>query len=131
MSINADDFFRIDRLARVLFPLSFTIFNILYWLSYSQSEVVFNWDDHQLLGNNRKNVLCDSNCPQCFQVIRSYLKLTLTMLFNSEIIVNKTSFQATHNDTSDSADHPSKRVKLYCLEFLRNDKIWLMFFHQV
>ena len=27
---------RIDRTARLMFPLSFTAFNILYWLSYSQ-----------------------------------------------------------------------------------------------
>ena len=50
-----------------MFPLSFTAFNILYWLSYSQvscktiyiyivgqilfinqGEVTFNWDDHRL-----------------------------------------------------------------------------------
>jgi len=39
---------RIDRMARLMFPLSFTAFNILYWLSYSQGEVTFTWDDHKL-----------------------------------------------------------------------------------
>jgi len=39
---------RIDRIARLMFPLSFTGFNIVYWFSYSQGEVTFNWDDHRL-----------------------------------------------------------------------------------
>ena len=38
----------IDRIARLMFPLSFTAFNILYWLSYSQGEVTFTWEDHKL-----------------------------------------------------------------------------------
>ena len=33
-----------------MFPLSFTAFNILYWVSYSQGEVIFNWNDHKLTG---------------------------------------------------------------------------------
>ena len=41
---------RIDRMARLMFPLSFTAFNILYWVSYSQGEVIFNWNDHRLSG---------------------------------------------------------------------------------
>lgn len=39
---------QIDRFARLMFPLSFMAFNILYWLSYSGGEVSFNWDDHKL-----------------------------------------------------------------------------------
>ena len=31
---------RIDRIARLMFPLSFTAFNILYWLSYSQVKIL-------------------------------------------------------------------------------------------
>ena len=31
---------RIDRTARLMFPLSFTAFNILYWLSYSQVTII-------------------------------------------------------------------------------------------
>ena len=34
MIVNSSS--RIDRTARLMFPLSFTAFNILYWLSYSQ-----------------------------------------------------------------------------------------------
>ena len=45
---------RIDRMARLMFPLSFTAFNILYWVSYSQGEVIFNWNDHRLNGQYRK-----------------------------------------------------------------------------
>ena len=41
---------RIDRMARLMFPLSFTAFNILYWVSYCQGEVIFNWNDHRLTG---------------------------------------------------------------------------------
>ena len=32
------------------------------------------------------------------------------MIFNSEIILNKKSFQAIHNDNSDSADQQSKTL---------------------
>ena len=35
-----------------MFPLSFTAFNILYWVSYSQGEVIFNWNDHKLTGGD-------------------------------------------------------------------------------
>ena len=45
---------RIDRISRLMFPLSFTAFNILYWVSYSQGEVIFNWNDHRLTGQSRK-----------------------------------------------------------------------------
>ena len=55
---------RIDRVARALFPLSFTVFNIVYWLSYFQVEPsikgvftsvfqtdnMFDWADHKLVG---------------------------------------------------------------------------------
>ena len=54
---------RIDKVARTFFPLSFTVFNIVYWLSYFQvawgivvlipvlqSDNMFDWSDHKLIG---------------------------------------------------------------------------------
>ena len=38
MIVNSSS--RIDRTARLMFPLSFTAFNILYWLSYSQVTII-------------------------------------------------------------------------------------------
>ena len=33
-----------------MFPLSFATFNIIYWLSYNQGGVIFDWADHRLSG---------------------------------------------------------------------------------
>ena len=42
---------KIDSVARILFPLSFGLFNITYWYSYFQAQKPFDWDDHWLKGN--------------------------------------------------------------------------------
>ena len=42
---------RIDSVARILFPLSFGLFNVTYWYSYFQGQKPFSWDDHMLKGN--------------------------------------------------------------------------------
>jgi len=41
---------RIDSVARILFPLSFGLFNITYWYSYFQAQKPFDWNDHMLKG---------------------------------------------------------------------------------
>ena len=41
---------RIDSVARILFPLSFGLFNITYWYSYFHAQKPFDWDDHMLKG---------------------------------------------------------------------------------
>ena len=41
---------RIDSAARILFPLSFGLFNFAYWYSYLSSHKAFTWDDHVLKG---------------------------------------------------------------------------------
>ena len=41
---------RIDSVARILFPLSFGLFNITYWLSYFHPQKPFEWTDHMLKG---------------------------------------------------------------------------------
>ena len=41
---------RIDSVARMLFPLSFGLFNMAYWYSYFQAQKPFDWGDHMLKG---------------------------------------------------------------------------------
>ena len=41
---------KIDSAARILFPLSFGLFNFAYWYSYLSSHKAFTWDDHVLKG---------------------------------------------------------------------------------
>jgi len=41
--------------ARVLFPLSFLLFNLAYWHSYFQQQRDFDWDDHALKGEQKDN----------------------------------------------------------------------------
>ena len=41
---------RIDSVARILFPLSFGLFNVTYWYSYFHAHKPFDWDDHMLKG---------------------------------------------------------------------------------
>ena len=41
---------KIDSAARILFPLSFGLFNFAYWYSYLSSHKAFTWDDHMLKG---------------------------------------------------------------------------------
>ena len=42
---------KIDSVARILFPLSFGLFNFAYWYSYFQGQKPFDWEDHVLSGN--------------------------------------------------------------------------------
>ena len=49
---------KIDAVARILFPASFGLFNIMYWLSYFHPQKPFEWTDHMLKGNFRS---------QCFK----------------------------------------------------------------
>eukprot|EP00095_Tigriopus_kingsejongensis_P005854 maker-scaffold697_size109876-snap-gene-0.21 protein:Tk05854 transcript:maker-scaffold697_size109876-snap-gene-0.21-mRNA-1 annotation:"hypothetical protein EAI_01700" len=42
---------KIDSVARILFPLSFGLFNLAYWHSYFQAQAPFDWEDHPLKGN--------------------------------------------------------------------------------
>ena len=49
---------KIDAVARILFPVSFGLFNITYWLSYFHPQKPFEWTDHMLKGNFRS---------QCFR----------------------------------------------------------------
>ena len=44
---------KIDAVARILFPASFGLFNIMYWLSYFHPQKPFEWTDHMLKGNFR------------------------------------------------------------------------------
>ncbi|XP_023322271.1 gamma-aminobutyric acid receptor alpha-like [Eurytemora carolleeae] len=39
---------RIDIVSRALFPFSFLCFNILYWISYFQGQIHFDWKHHDL-----------------------------------------------------------------------------------
>ena len=43
---------RIDSMARILFPLSFGLFNLTYWYSYFHAQKPFDWDDHMLKGKS-------------------------------------------------------------------------------
>ena len=47
---------KIDSVARILFPLTFSLFNLTYWFSYFQSQKEFDWINHELKGNNNINV---------------------------------------------------------------------------
>ena len=48
---------KIDSVARIVFPLSFGLFNITYWYSYFQAQKPFDWDDHMLKGQfHEKNI---------------------------------------------------------------------------
>ncbi len=40
----------IDSAARIIFPLSFGLFNFAYWYSYLSSQKPFDWEDHVLKG---------------------------------------------------------------------------------
>ncbi|XP_059080486.1 uncharacterized protein LOC131878512 [Tigriopus californicus] len=42
---------KIDSVARILFPVSFGLFNLAYWYSYFQAQAPFAWEDHPLKGN--------------------------------------------------------------------------------
>ena len=39
-------------MARILFPLSFGLFNLTYWYSYFHAQKPFDWDDHMLKGKS-------------------------------------------------------------------------------
>ena len=41
---------KIDSMARILFPLSFGLFNVIYWYSYFSAHPPFDWEDHMLKG---------------------------------------------------------------------------------
>jgi hypothetical protein len=41
---------KIDSAARIIFPLSFGLFNLAYWTSYLSSQKPFDWEDHILRG---------------------------------------------------------------------------------
>ena len=36
---------------RLLFPLTFLLFNLLYWTHYAGKLGRFDWDDHKITGN--------------------------------------------------------------------------------
>ena len=38
-------------LARLLFPLTFLLFNLLYWTHYAGKGGKFDWTDHRITGN--------------------------------------------------------------------------------
>ena len=48
---------RIDSVARILFPLSFGLFNITYWYSYFHAQKPFDWDDHMLKGTHFSKII--------------------------------------------------------------------------
>ena len=41
---------KIDSVARILFPVSFGLFDFAYWYSYFQAQKPFDWEDHMLTG---------------------------------------------------------------------------------
>ena len=50
----------IDRVSRVMFPLTFFLFNVVYWfayLSHRQAEIVHNTVDHK---NDDANKRCET-----------------------------------------------------------------------
>jgi len=42
---------KIDNFARLLFPLTFLLFNLLYWSHYAGKIGRFDWEDHHITGN--------------------------------------------------------------------------------
>ena len=36
---------------RLLFPLTFLLFNLLYWTNYAGKLGMFDWADHKITGN--------------------------------------------------------------------------------
>ena len=45
---------KIDSMARILFPMSFFMFNVIYWYSYFSAHPPFEWHDHMLKGEYTK-----------------------------------------------------------------------------
>lgn len=42
---------KIDSFARILFPLTFTLFNVIYWMHYFKAANMFTWENHGVAGN--------------------------------------------------------------------------------
>ncbi|XP_023328188.1 gamma-aminobutyric acid receptor alpha-like [Eurytemora carolleeae] len=45
---------KIDNIARILFPMTFVLYNVIYWTHYFKATEQFNWGDHAVRGNIRE-----------------------------------------------------------------------------